>query len=212
MSNTSEDKRRNPINIVWQMAASKVLGLSIGQWVVKNPYKADGFRTKLATLVLYRMDKDKKRLMKSLKRFVRGIESKRNRWSKVLATYEWSPVQELVATDGSTYYRVIIEFIPYEDAAFDVQFYAARGGNGPIWGTIDGPSFFNLHFDHMIDESHRALLDPHHGIGRTFPELTNMIDDFDGICEELDICYAEITRLKKLLADNKIEDKVDVKD
>lgn len=212
MSNVSENKRRNPVNIVWQMAASKVLGLSIGQWVVKNPYKADGFRTKLATLILYRMDKDKKRLLKSLKRFVRGIESKRDRWSKVLSTYEWSPIQELVATDNSTYYRVTIEFIPYEDAAFDVQFYAARGGNGPIWGTIDGPSFFNLHFDHMIDESHRALLDPYHGVGRTIPELNDMVDDYEELSAELDACYIEMDRLRNLLAANKIEDKADTKE
>jgi hypothetical protein len=209
MSNTSEIDRRTSINPIWQLAASKILGLSIGQWVVRNPYKVDGYRTKLAELVLYRMDKDKKRLMKSLKRFVRGIESKRDRWSRVLSSYNWSPVQDLVATDGSTYYQVVVNFIPYEDeySSFDIQLYASRGGNGPVWATLDGPSFFNLHFDRMIDEAHRAILDPYHGVGRSIPEITDMVDEYEELTTELDSCYEEIDRLRKLLVDNKIEDK-----
>jgi hypothetical protein len=66
-------------NLVWQLAVSKLLGLTLGKWVVLNPYidhLGSMNRIMVPKIIFYRRFETVKQLRKKLKKFKRTLDNK----------------------------------------------------------------------------------------------------------------------------------------
>lgn len=73
----------NSINPVWQRSIERILGLSLGKWVVMNPYTCLGYRSNVPKLRIYKEFYNEKDYLKGMKKFYRSLESKYDFWGAI---------------------------------------------------------------------------------------------------------------------------------
>jgi hypothetical protein len=195
-------------NNVWQLAVCKLLGISLGNWTVLNPYIDidSDHRVALPKLVLLRTDSDLRRLLRSVNHLSTTLIKKIDRWASYFSSFEVTQLdlsekniksiieQEIEKQEESadvaghvegeeteiagTRYAVIIEFKPSKLSS-NRSVYTSKYGCGAIEIRVNSESAFAIDLDRVIDEATRELVDGHHATIEQVVDRTDRDDLYD---------------------------------
>ena len=203
MQDANNDEK-SLINPVWQATIGYILGISLGGWIVNNPYRPYGKsrpRSRNVIISIYRTDDNYERLHKATKRFRRALDSKALRWCGYLADFYLTETS--IVHNGKTVYISSFDFYPYtpeEEAqvgSYEVKVFRTPACNGHITLNVGPQAALNYYYDRVNDEMHRRIINENHARG---VNIRDFILDYEAIADENDRLKAINAKLQEELS------------